>query len=149
MTSFSTDMEDAAPAPASRFGKHEHLIKYLMIGGTASLIDVALFLILYNFVGTSETVAQWIAVPTSVLFSFIVNARHNFRSEDYMLLRLVSFVAVCTAGAYLGLMIIKTVAGLGVGAALTDPENVGKFVSLPFVFVFQFILNSKITFRKA
>ncbi len=66
-----------------------------------------------------------------------------------MLLRLASFVAVCTAGAYLGLLIIKWVADLGLGAAFTDPENVGKFVSLPFVFVFQFLLNSKITFRKA
>ena len=64
MTSVVSDMENTAPPPASRFGKHEHLIKYFLIGGTASAIDVALFLILFNIVGTSEYVAQWIAVPT-------------------------------------------------------------------------------------
>jgi putative flippase GtrA len=148
MTSAMTDVNEAAATP-SKFGKHEHLIKYLMIGGMASAVDVGLFLILFNVIGTTEMVAQFIAVPTSVLFSFIVNARHNFKSNDYMWLRLFSFIVVCTVGMYLGLFIIKFIADLGIGASLTDPENVGKFVSLPFVFVFQFLLNSKITFRKA
>ena len=144
----STMSSEPTQIEASRFGKHEHLIKYLMIGGAASAVDVVLFLVLFNVVGTTEAVAQGIAVPTSILFSFVINARHNFKANDYMVLRLISFFAICGLGMILGLWIIQAVAATGIGSSLTAPENVGKFVSLPFVFVFQFVLNSKITFYK-
>lgn len=127
--------------------KHQHLLKYLIIGATASAIDVVLFFILFNFVGTSELVAHSISVPTSVLFSFAVNARHNFKTTDHTALRLLSFIIVCTIGYAAGYGVI-----LAVQAPFSDPAlgaNIGKIASLPVVFVIQYVLNSKITFRKA
>lgn len=122
--------------------RHHHLVKYLLIGGTASAIDVALFLVLFNLVGTSALVAHSISVPTSVLFSFFVNARHNFRTSDLMALRLFSFVVVCLIGYLAGYGIIAAAAAAGLG------ENVGKILSLPVVFLIQYGLNSRITFRR-
>jgi putative flippase GtrA len=126
------------PVPA----RHHHLVKYLLIGGTASAIDVVLFLILFNLVGTSALVAHSISVPTSVLFSFFVNARHNFRTSDHMALRLLSFATVCLIGYLAGYAVIAAAAGAGLG------ENVGKILSLPVVFLIQYLLNSRITFRR-
>jgi putative flippase GtrA len=122
--------------------KHQTLLKYFVIGATASAIDVILFMVLYNLVGTSELVAHSISVPTAVLFSFIVNARHNFKTTDHTALRLFSFVVVCTIGYAAGFAVIKLVMAQGFDA------NIGKILSLPVVFVLQYVLNSRITFYK-
>lgn len=122
--------------------KHQTLIKYFIIGATASAIDVVLFLLLYNVAGTTPLVAHSISVPTSVLFSFVVNARHNFKTTDHTALRLVSFVVVCTIGYAAGFGVIELCRAQGIG------PNIGKILSLPVVFVLQYVLNSRITFAK-
>ena len=124
-----------------RYRHHQHLVKYLLIGGAASALDVVLFLVLFNVVGTSALVAHSISVPTSVLFSFVTNARHNFHTHDKFALRLFSFAAVCTVGYAAGFAVIAFAVQLGLG------ENVGKILSLPVVFLLQYVLNSRITFR--
>lgn len=123
----------------------EQLIKYALIGATASAIDVILFFVLFNFVGTSELVAHSISVPTSVVFSFVVNARHNFKTNDHALLRFLSFCVVCLIGYIAGYGVIILVQN-----GFADPAlgaNVGKIASLPVVFIIQYLLNSRITFR--
>lgn len=125
-----------------KYLEHQTLVKYFLIGGMASAIDVLLFLYLYNVVGTTALTAHTVSVPTSVIFSFVTNARHNFRTNDFLLLRLISFVIVCGIGYLAGLGVITTCGAIGLG------ENVGKIASLPVVFVIQFVLNSRITFCK-
>jgi putative flippase GtrA len=127
---------------AALYARHQTLIKYFVIGATASAIDVLLFLLLYNVVHTTALVAHSISVPTSVLFSFVVNARHNFKTTDHTALRLVSFVIVCTIGYAAGFGVIELCRSFGMSA------NVGKILSLPVVFALQYILNSRITFYK-
>jgi putative flippase GtrA len=127
----------------SRIRQHEQALKYLLIGGAASAIDVALFMIFYNAVGLSEWQSHSISVPTSVLFSFVINARHNFKTNDHMLLRLFSFSVVCSIGFLAGYGVIMAVESAGAGG------NIGKLASLPVVFILQYLLNSRITFRKA
>lgn len=142
----SIDHEPFAKAHAmgvisEAYERHQNLVKYFLIGATASAIDVALFMILHMGFGTTPLFAHSISVPTAVLFSFVVNARHNFRVRDHLVLRLVSFVAVCIVGYLAGYGVI--VAAVWAGTSAT----IGKFLSLPVVFVVQYILNSKITFR--
>lgn len=122
--------------------KHQHLLKYLVIGGTASAIDVLLFLLFYNVIGVPAIVAHSISVPASVIFSFVFNARHNFRTTDHVALRLFSFVVVAAVGYLVGLGVIELCRIQGIGA------NAGKILSLPIVFIVQYLLNSRITFRK-
>jgi dolichol-phosphate mannosyltransferase len=134
--------ETAWGRASTKLRHHQHLLKYLLIGGTASAIDVVLFLLLYNMIGTGALVAHSISVPTSVLFSFIVNARHNFKTSDHMALRLFSFVVVCTIGYVSGFGVIELCRQQGMDA------NLGKIISLPVVFALQYVLNSRITFYK-
>jgi dolichol-phosphate mannosyltransferase len=137
-----TATETAWSRARSKLRHHQHLLKYLLIGATASGIDVVLFLLLYNVVGTGALLAHSISVPTSVLFSFIVNARHNFKTADHMALRLFSFVVVCTIGYMSGFGVIELARQQGIDA------NIGKIISLPVVFALQYVLNSRITFYK-
>ena len=120
----------------------KHLVKYFVIGATASAIDVALFMVLFNVAHTTPLMAHSISVPTSVLFSFTVNARHNFYATDHIVLRLISFAVVAAIGYAVGYGIIELSRSVGLGA------NVGKILSLPVVFALQYLLNSRITFKK-
>ena len=145
MSSADTDIAKARGWTATlrtRLREHETLVRYFVIGCSASALDVAIFLFLYNVVGTSALIAHSVSVPTAVLFSFFTNARHNFRVDDYMALRLAAFAAVCTVGYAVGYVVIMAAASVGLGA------NIGKVLSLPLVFATQYLLNSRITFRK-
>jgi dolichol-phosphate mannosyltransferase len=119
-----------------------HLVKYFLIGVTASSIDVALFMVLFNVAHTTPLMAHSISVPTSVLFSFTVNSRHNFYTADHIVLRLISFTVVAAIGYTAGYGMIELCRSIGLGA------NLGKIFSLPVVFVLQYLLNSRITFYK-
>lgn len=122
--------------------KHRTMVQYFVIGCMASAIDVILFLVLHNVFDQSTLVSQITSVTAAVIFSFFVNARHNFKTTDHAALRLVSFSLVCLFGMGVGYAVIE----LGVLASIHP--NIGKFISLPVVFIVQFVLNSKITFRK-
>lgn len=129
--------------PALRRVLEHQALKYLLIGGAASAIDVLLFMALYNLAGFTDWQAHSVSVPASVLFSFAINARHNFKTNDYILLRLLSFSVVCLIGFLVGYGVIVAAGSVGFGA------NLGKLASLPVVFILQYMLNSRITFRKA
>ena len=127
-----------------QFGRrHDHLIKYFIIGSTASAIDVGLFLVLFNLVDTSALFAHSISVPTSVVFSFTINAVHNFRTTDHIPIRFASFVAVAAVGYLIGAAVI--IIGHD---AFGLSGNIAKILSLPLVFAVQYLLNSRISFRK-
>ena len=137
----------SATAPVAAKGGHNQALRYLLIGGAASAIDVLTCLLLFNVLHTTEFMAHSISVPLAVIFSFVVNARHNFKTVDYALLRFVSFCIVCAIGWAVGYgVIMLTQQLLGSAPMIT---NIGKLLSLPVVFVVQFLLNSKITFRNS
>ena len=138
-------VDDLVSNGMALYRQHHHLLKYLMIGGAACAIDVILFYVLFNFVGASELVAHSISVPTAVVFSFTVNARHNFKTSDHALIRFISFCIVCIIGYATGYGVLIAVQSLFENAGLG--ANIGKIASLPIVFILQYILNSKITFR--
>jgi dolichol-phosphate mannosyltransferase len=120
----------------------ERVVKYFIIGATASVIDVALFMVLFNIAHTTPLMAHSISVPASIMFSFTVNSRHNFYTVDHIPLRLTSFAMVATIGYATGYGMIELCRSVGLGA------NLGKILSLPLVFVLQYLLNSRITFYK-
>lgn len=120
----------------SRFGK------YLLIGGVASAIDVGLFLVLHELMGVTALVSHSISIPISAIYSFTCNALFNFKKTDKIPLRFLSFMIVVALGYALGAAIIWFVESY-----LAMSGTVGKFLSLPFVVVLQFWLNSLVSFK--
>ena len=115
---------------------------YLLIGGTASAIDVGVFIYLYEIAGFSAIASHSVSIPLSAIFSFALNAVFNFKKTDLIFLRFISFSVVVFLGYLLGALIIWFVEDV-----LFLGGTSGKIVSLPFVFFFQFYLNSKVSFR--
>ena len=118
------------------------ILAYLFIGGIAAAIDLGIFVFMYERVGLTAVISHSISVPISAIFSFLCNAFFNFRKTDLLLFRSISFLTVIGLGYLLGLAII-----ILVGDILQLGGTIGKLVSLPFVFLFQFYSNSKISFR--
>jgi len=118
------------------------MLAYLFIGGIAASIDLGVFVFLYELVGLTAVISHSVSVPVSAIFSFLCNAFFNFRKTDLLLFRSISFFAVVALGYLLGVAII-----ILVGDILQLGGTIGKLFSLPFVFLFQFYLNSKVSFR--
>lgn len=121
---------------------NSHLAKYFIIGGMASAIDVGVFILLYEFLDFSAIASHSVSIPLSALYSFTLNAFLNFKATDKLLLRLLSFSIVVFLGYLLGAFVIWIVESL-----LGFNGTIGKLVSLPLVFIFQYYLNAKISFR--
>ena len=118
------------------------MLAYLFIGGIAASIDLGTFVFLYELVGLTAVISHSVSVPISAIFSFLCNAFFNFRKTDLLLFRSISFLIVVVLGYLLGVAII-----IFVGDILQLGGTIGKLISLPFVFLFQFYLNSKVSFR--
>ena len=118
------------------------MLAYLFIGGIAASIDLGTFVFLYELFGLTAVISHSVSVPISAIFSFLCNAFFNFRKTDLLLFRSISFLIVVALGYLLGVAIIIFVEDM-----LQLGGTVGKLLSLPFVFLFQFYLNSKISFR--
>lgn len=124
-----------------RWAQHRNLILYAFIGGSAVMVDVGLFTLLHEVFGWSALASNSVSVPVSVVWSFTLNATINFKTTDVILARLASFAAVSGIGFIASLLIIWGVEGIG------QPGLVAKLVSLPIVFILQYFLNSRLTFR--
>lgn len=123
--------------------KHENLLKYGLIGASAVVIDLGLFVVLHEVFDVAPWLAHSISVGTSVVWSFLLNAFTNFRTTDNLFARFVSFAAVAFIGYLVGLVIIS---------ALTEGFDTGgtiaKVISMPPVFITQYVLNTKYSFRE-
>lgn len=134
--------------PTSRrralLARHAQLLRYLVIGGGAFVLDLGLFALLMFATDMPPLLANTVSVFASMLFSYLANAFHNFNVRDRMLLRLVSFVAVCGIGYLLSTGLLW----IGTDLLALDP-TLAKVLTLPPVVLFQFVLNKRITFRGA
>jgi len=120
-----------------------HIGAYFIIGVCASIIDISVFIFLYEFLHLGAIICHSISIPLSAIFSFICNAYLNFKKTDLILFRFVSFITIVAAGYLLGAIVI-----LFVDSYLNFGGTIGKLCSLPLVFILQFYLNSKISFRE-
>jgi len=141
MKNMDLDLKDLQVSFLQDIGQNK-FIAYLFIGGFAVSIDMGIFLFLHELIGIKPLICHSVSVPIAAIFSFSVNAYLNFKKSDFLFYRFVSFSIVVGIGYLLGVLIIfiiDTVLQLG--------GTIGKLVSLPFVVMLQFYLNSKITFR--
>ncbi len=122
--------------------QQRNLILYAFIGGSAVAVDVGLFTLLNQVMGWRALVANAVSVPVSVVWSFVLNATINFKTTDVILARLASFSVVSGIGFAASQAIIWAAEAAGVSGF------VAKLLSLPLVFVLQYFLNTRLTFRE-
>lgn len=118
-----------------------NLSKYLVIGSFAVTLDLVLFLLCHNFLLLGPLTSHTISISVAALFSFLCNSYLNFKKTDFMIYRFFSFLVIIGIGYILGALIILVSMNI-----FNLEASTGKLVSLPFVFLTQYFLNSKISF---
>lgn len=125
-----------------RINKFEKIVMYGIIGGFAVAIDVGLFWLLDATTNISVILNNAISIFVAMIYSFLMNAFFNFRTRTGLLKRFISFGIVTSFGFLVSSLMLWI---LGEAAGLNSV--LVKNLTLPVVFIVQFTLNSRFTFK--
>lgn len=118
-------------------------VRYFFIGLTGASIDFFAFALLYNYFMVGEVIANIISSFLGFNNNFFLNAHFNFKTKGNFLVRYFSYFGVCIFGICISTAFLYvTVSKMGFNPFLS------KFVVMGLIFVIQYYLNKKITFRK-
>lgn len=121
-----------------------NFILYLLIGGTALLLELSVFFIFTVSLLISPVIANAIAMGVGMVTSFLLNAQYNFKVNDKMILRFASFFVV-TALSYA----VSTVMLVLLIEQVHIHAFIAKLITVPIVLFIQFNLNKRVTFSSA
>lgn len=122
---------------------NSRLIIYGIIGAFSSTLDFVIYTSLV-MIGLNMLIANVIGVNIGIFTSFSLNRTYNFKVKDHSRRRFASFYAVGLIGLLLSTAILYLTVDI-----LHLSEITAKIIAIIIVALFQFILNSKITFRKS
>lgn len=122
--------------------RYPRFLSYLAIGGSAAVIDLLAFVVLFNFLGLSAIVSNIFSVSIATIESYTLNALYNFKIRNKLLFRFSSFVAITMLGMLLGSTLIYLLHNVQ-----QIDGNLAKIAAMPPVVIIQFLLNKHISFR--
>jgi putative flippase GtrA len=124
------------------FNSRRNLIIYIGIGLVGIVLDVGTFYVLNRLLGVNLTIASIISSIVGIVNNFTLNLVFNFKKKDAILRRFASFFTIAMFGLVIGTVIINI---LSVGLNLDS--LVAKIISLIVVFIIQYSLNKRISFK--
>jgi len=125
----------------SKFRKKiREIVLYGLIGLFSALIDTGAFIGMVS-VELNQFIANLISVNIGILCSFLLNTFINFKKKDALLKRALFFWIV----GYIGLLLSMGILYLGILVFHID-EIVVKIISVGFVALVQYLINSNFTF---
>lgn len=125
--------------------------RFAVVGGTNTALDFGLLIIL-RYLGLPVIAANIASTTTSFVFSFIANRKYTFRSDSGNIKREVALFSVVTL---FGLWVIQTVV-IKIMLAILEPTTiaettqllVAKIIATVFSLIWNYVLYSRIVFRK-
>lgn len=121
--------------------RHRHFLLYILIGLSGVTIDFILFALGTMVLGMGILLANFIAISAGIINNFLLNTKYNFKKSDHLWKRFALFYGVGALGLLLSEVLILL---FHYGAGLDDLW--AKLATLPFVLVFQFLLNKRFSF---
>lgn len=125
------------------FFKYIVLIRYFFIGISAAGLDLVIYFVLFNYINWNALVSTTISVSVATIYAFVLNAVYNFRVKGKVILRLLSYSFVSGVGLLISVALLYV---------FTDvygyDGNLVKVLSLPVIFLVQYLLNKNITFAQ-
>jgi putative flippase GtrA len=120
-----------------------NFFRYFIIGLSGALLDFLIFALLYKTFFLHEVIANLVGSFFGFNNNFFLNAFFNFKTKNNLLVRYFSYFSVCIFGIITSsIFIYLFVSILGFNAYLS------KFFIMGFLFILQYSLNKKITFRE-
>jgi len=116
--------------------------KYFLIGISGALLDFSAFALVYQVFGFGEVFANVVGSIIGFNNNFFLNAFFNFKTKTNLLTRYLSYFMICVFGMVVSSTFIYImVSVMGFNAFLS------KFLAMGGIFVVQYFLNKKITFK--
>ena len=125
------------------FVKYRNFFLYGFIGVFSVLIDFGVFKILVEFFKIDYLIANIISIHCGILNSFLLNFYFNFQTKSKKNKRLLYFYIVGLFGLLLSSLLLYLLKNC---LYLTATNS--KYISIVVVSLFQFLINSKFTFKK-
>lgn len=137
----TTSEVSSAPRVWRLWSRHRNFLLYALIGCSGVLLDLLVFVYLYNALGLHEQVATAISTTLGITNNFLLNYFFNFDKRDNILRRFVQFYIVGMLGIGLTVLLFSIFS-----TWLHVNPNIVKVGSLPVVLVFQYGLNKRWSF---
>ena len=125
------------------FVKYKNFFLYGFIGILSVFIDFGVFKILVEIFKIDYLIANIISIHCGIFNSFLLNFYFNFQAKDKKNKRLFYFYIVGLFGLLLSSLLLYFFINFLYLTATTS-----KYISIVFVSLFQFMINSKLTFKK-
>lgn len=123
---------------SSRQRAGETLARFAAVGAVTTLLDMVLFNTLY-FLGARPTLSNLVSYSCGIAVSYMLNRTWTFRAA-HSRVQAVKFVAATLTGLLISTAIVT-------GLALTIPAPVAKVISVPIVFVWNYLASRLWVFR--
>ena len=126
------------------FSRNQRFLLYCLIGATGASFDFLVYSGLIKTFATPIQIANAAGYLSGTILSFILNARFNFKTRDFVALRFVSFCGVGFLGwAASAVLLYLLVNRFGLDKYLS------KLITIVVVVLVQYNLNRLLSFRKA
>lgn len=127
--------------------KYEEIISYLFFGGMTTVVNYAVYLPCYNWLGISGAVSNVIAWVAAVAFAYLTNKPFVFKSHDWsakvVIPELTKFVS-CRVGSGL----LETAIIFLTVDCLHWNGNVIKLLTSVLVVVLNYVASKLLVFKK-
>ena len=127
--------------------KHWEILSYLFFGGLTTLVNLAVYLPLYNWLHISATLSNVIAWVVAVAFAFVTNKPFVFGSHDWsakvVLPELTKFVGCRVGSGFAETAIIFVTVEL-----MNWNGNLWKILTSVFVVILNYIGSKLLVFKK-
>lgn len=126
------------------FKKYRTVILYFIIGSSAAVLDLIIYLVLFNLFEMAAVISTIISVFSATIYGFFMNVVFNFKVYDRMLFRFLSYASVSGVGIILSASMLYVFYNI-----LGFDGNIVKIISLPLIFLVQYMLNRYVSFKKS
>ena len=112
------------------------IFKFIIVGGTATIIDWAVYYVLYNFLRVNPLIANILSFTVSVIYNYIASVKWVFdvNKEKSKIKMVIEFLVF----SVIGLLLSELLLWLGINKLNLNAMLV-KIVATAIVMVFNFI----------
>jgi putative flippase GtrA len=112
------------------------IFKFIIVGGTATIIDWAVYYVLYNFLRVNPLIANILSFTVSVIYNYIASVKWVFdvNKEKSKIKMVIEFLVFSVIGLLLSELLLWIFIDI-----LSINAMISKIVSTAIVMVFNFV----------
>ena len=136
------EQEDKGVAPSS--GKRELAgqgVRYLLVGGSSALIELALFHLLHSVLSLAVAPANITAIVVATAYNFLLNRSFAFKSTSSPVRSLILYLILFAFNMAFSTIVIGALESIGVQATLA------KLGTMCCIVIWNFVLYRKVIFK--